>query len=63
MINIGDEVICINSKDTTHLKYMDIYLVKDVCYGGTHIILDGSFGYSGGDSTYSTDRFEKLDQK
>ncbi len=54
----GKEVICIDDKDANFLKYGDMYLVKDVCYGGTHITLESGFGYMGGESTYSANRFE-----
>lgn len=54
----GKEVICINDKDANFLKCGDMYLIKEVCYGGTHVTLQGGFGYIGGESTYSINRFE-----
>lgn len=56
---VGDEVVCSNSSDANYLSFGDMYLIKSIEYGGTHVTLEGSL-YRGGDSTYSIDRFEKI---
>lgn len=58
---VGDEVICCDAKDASFLSHGDMYLIKEVCYGGTHITLQSGFGYMGGESTYSVSRFELVD--
>jgi hypothetical protein len=56
---VGDEVVCINSNDSNYLSFGDMYLIKSIEYRGTHVTLQSGFGYEGGDSTYSVNRFEK----
>lgn len=58
-IKVGDEVICCNADDSNFLTFGEMYIVKDICYGGTHVTLQSGFGYMGGESTYSVNRFEK----
>ena len=56
---VGEEVICVIADDTNYLSFGDMYLIKSIEYGGTHVTLQSGFGYEGGDSTYSINRFEK----
>lgn len=36
---VGDEVVCVNSSDANYLSFGDIYLIKSIEYGGTHVTL------------------------
>lgn len=57
-LQVGDEVVCSDAKDANFLNYGDMYLIKSIEYGGTHVTLENGFRYKGGDSTYSVNRFE-----
>ncbi|MCH7307813.1 hypothetical protein MMO38_06620 [Acinetobacter sp. NIPH 1852] len=57
MFKVGQDVICIDSKHSNHLANGETYKVVQVCYGGTHLIVNRD-GYTGEESTYSVNRFE-----
>lgn len=57
MFKVGQEVVCIDAKHSNHLSNGEIYKVVDVCYGGTHLIVNRD-GYTGEESTYSLNRFD-----
>lgn len=59
---VDDMVVCVNSNDSNYLSFGEMYLIKSIEYGGSHITLQSGFGYKGGDSTYSILRFEKIKQ-
>lgn len=61
-LKVGDEVVCTNSDDTNYLNCGDLYSIKSIEHNGTHLVLDGRF-YRGGDSTYSINRFKKVEIK
>ena len=57
MFKVGQKVVCINAKHSNHLAIGEVYKVVDVCYGGTHLIVNRD-GYTGEESTYSVNRFD-----
>ena len=57
MFKVGQDVVCIDAKHSNHLVNGEIYKVVEVCYGGTHLIVNRD-GYTGEESTYSVSRFE-----
>lgn len=59
MFKVGQEVVCINAKHSNHLAIGEVYKVVDVCYGGTHLIVNRD-GYTGEESTYSVNRFDHI---
>ena len=57
IFEVGDKVVCIYGQDSTFLTQDEVYTIKEVCYGGTHITLKLQENYDGGDSSYSVNRF------
>ena len=57
MFKVGQDVVCIDAKHSNHLANGEVYKVVQVCYGGTHLIVNCD-GYTGEESTYSVNRFE-----
>lgn len=57
IFEVGDLVVCLFGQDSTFLTKDEIYTVKEVCYGGTHVTLKLQENYDGGDSSYSVNRF------
>ncbi|MEG1695599.1 MAG: hypothetical protein RR282_00720 [Acinetobacter sp.] len=57
MFKIGQDVVCVDAKHSNHLVNGEIYKVVEVCYSGTHLIVNRD-GYTGEESTYSINRFE-----
>ena len=57
IFEVGDRVVCLFGQDSTFLTKDEIYTVKEVCYGGTHVTLKLQENYDGGDSSYSVNRF------
>lgn len=56
MFKVGEDVVCIDAEHSNHLANGEIYKVVQVCYGGTHLIVNRD-GYTGKESTYSVNRF------
>ena len=57
IFEVGDLVICLFGQDSTFLTKDEIYTVKEVCYGGTHVTLKLQENYDGGEGSYSVNRF------
>lgn len=57
MFKVGQDVVCVDAKHSNHLASGETYKVVQVCYGGTHLIVDRD-GYTGEESTYSVNRFK-----
>ena len=57
IFEVGDRVVCLFGQDSTFLTKDEIYTVKEVCYGGTHVTLKLQENYDGGESSYSVNRF------
>lgn len=59
-INVDAVVRCIDATDSNYLELGELYKVKSICYGGTHVELCPVYGYVGGCSTYLVSRFEEV---
>ena len=59
MFKVGQDVVCIDAKHSNHLANGEVYKVVQVCYGGTHLIVNCD-GYTGEESTYSVNRFDHV---